>query len=220
MMAFLRERNFHWRTYISYYHLHHEEKFSWIPMDWQGWKLREMITSGIRKMQPELPYVLEASDAKAACSLRESIPDMNNGRNRRHEKLIGRYYENAFVSIVNETRFFSYFPNLSEKTLNPFYHYRPVVTLGPPGNLAYLRRLGFRTFGEFWDESYDEELDHRRRIELVFSLLEGIFALSPKQLPELLWEMQPALLHNRLNLHDLIQRQKHWLASESNMYMQ
>ena len=32
----------------------------------------------------------------------------------------------------------------------------PFIVLGPKGYLHNLKRLGFKTFGTFWNESYDD----------------------------------------------------------------
>ena len=30
---------------------------------------------------------------------------------------------------------------------------------------------GFKTFGDFWDESYDQEWNHKTRLEMIFDLM-------------------------------------------------
>ena len=37
--------------------------------------------------------------------------------------------------------------------------------------LKKLRELGFKTFGNFWDESYDEIEDKMERLEKVFEVI-------------------------------------------------
>jgi hypothetical protein len=144
----------------------------------------------------------------------EPIPDMRGG-NRRREANARIFYENSFCAIVNETRFFTYFPNLSEKTLDPLFFGRPLVLTAPPGSLRYLRELGFRTFDAFWDESYDEEANHSHRLERLFTLIDWIFSQPAAKLRSLLWDMQPVLLHNRARFFSLPEDQREFLRRES-----
>jgi hypothetical protein len=47
----------------------------------------------------------------------------------------------------------------------------PFVIVGTRGSLKYLRSYGFKTFGELWDESYDDEVhDHQRIEKIAFTL--------------------------------------------------
>lgn len=77
---------------------------------------------------------------------------------------------NAFCSIITESRFHSSFPNFSEKTLRVIYSGRPFLLLAPPGTLKLLQQLGIKTFGEFWDESYDDIQDHTLRFQRVMEI--------------------------------------------------
>jgi hypothetical protein len=47
-------------------------------------------------------------------------------------------------------------PVLSEKTFKSIYYNRPFMINGDKGNLKMLHRLGFRTFPELFNESYDD----------------------------------------------------------------
>jgi hypothetical protein len=42
-----------------------------------------------------------------------------------------------------------------------------MMMIGTPGNLAYLRGQGFETFPELFDESYDNVLDWKQRVQCV-----------------------------------------------------
>lgn len=46
--------------------------------------------------------------------------------------------------------------------------------LGPPGMLKKLREMGFKTFHDVWDESYDETLDHKERFYKILDLCKKI----------------------------------------------
>jgi hypothetical protein len=57
----------------------------------------------------------------------------------------------------------------------------PFIIVGTHGSLKYLRSYGFQTFGDFWDESYDDEVDDIKRIEKIAGLLQNLNAMTNKQ---------------------------------------
>lgn len=78
--------------------------------------------------------------------------------------------KDSFLNLVTETRFSSPMPCFNEKTIKPILVYRPFILLAPPGTLQLLKKLGIKTFDRWWDESYDDILDHNKRLEKVYSL--------------------------------------------------
>ena len=82
------------------------------------------------------------------------------------------------VSVVLETVVDGSKIHLTEKILRPIACSHPFVLLAGPKALAYLRNYGFRTFGEFWDESYDQEFDLVRRMELIIQAMQQIQKLT------------------------------------------
>lgn len=80
----------------------------------------------------------------------------------------------SFCSLVTESRYHSSMPNFSEKTLRVIYSGRPFILLAPAGTLKLLQDLGFKTFNEFWDESYDSESDPTARFELVMRSVQTV----------------------------------------------
>jgi hypothetical protein len=65
------------------------------------------------------------------------------------------HYHRFAVEIVCETYTLgnTFFP--TEKTIRPLMAAKPILVYGPRYYLARLRGLGFRTYNEIWDESYD-----------------------------------------------------------------
>ena len=64
--------------------------------------------------------------------------------------------------------------HLTEKTFKPIAMGMPFVIVGTQGSLKYLRSYGFRTFGDLWDESYDDEPDDSKRIEKIAQVLKQL----------------------------------------------
>ena len=102
----------------------------------------------------------------------------------------------AFFHIVTETVYFFPKLHLTEKIFKPIIAQRPFILVAAPGNLAYLKSYGFRTFDRWIDESYDEETDHYIRIEKITAELERLCKLTPQQLKQMHAEMQDTLEYN------------------------
>jgi hypothetical protein len=61
---------------------------------------------------------------------------------------------------------------LCEKSYKPMAAQHPILMLSTPGNLAYLRSQGFESFSELFDESYDDVLDWKQRVQNIIKLIQ------------------------------------------------
>lgn len=104
--------------------------------------------------------------------------------------------QNCFCSLVTESRFHSNMQNFSEKTLRAIISGRPFVLLAPQGTLQLLKDLGFKTFSEFWDESYDLEPDSTKRFEKVMFVIKEILEKQHLDIEP----MMSILKHNQKHL--------------------
>ena len=59
-----------------------------------------------------------------------------------------------------------------------------------------MRSIGFKTFGDFWDESYDEEENNDKRFEKVFNLLMKFDKMPIEELHKLYIDIIPTLKYN------------------------
>ena len=82
-------------------------------------------------------------------------------------------------SIVLETVFDQRI-HLTEKTLRPIACGHPFMILSGPGTLEKIREYGFKTFHPFIDESYDEEQDSTKRMQMVIDEMQRINNSSTK----------------------------------------
>lgn len=94
----------------------------------------------------------------------------------------------SMLYLITETVATGRRHHLTEKTFKPIALGMPFVMVGPKGSLKYLRSYGFKTFGSFWDESYDDIEDDSERIAAV--------ARTLKQLEELGPEYRNAIFHS------------------------
>ncbi len=97
-----------------------------------------------------------------------SVNDQYQAGNNTNQDLL-KQYTKFDLEIVCESYCYgdAFFP--TEKTVRPIAAGKPFVTFGPVHFLKRLRDMGFRTFGDFWDESYDqfEGVDRWQRMKAV-----------------------------------------------------
>jgi hypothetical protein len=102
----------------------------------------------------------------------------------------------SLLYLVTETLATGRRQHLTEKTFKPICLRMPFVMVSTQGSLAYLRQYGFKTFGEFWDESYDDECNDILRIEKVAKVLADLDQLDHVKKQQLFDRMQPVIEHN------------------------
>lgn len=106
-----------------------------------------------------------------------------------------QYYNDIFVDIIVE-------PNISgnsflatEKLWRCIVAHRPFIVVSNVDYLKNLRKLGFRTFNKWWNESYDM-YGNGSRINQVEVLLDTISKLTTNELEDMLLEMKELLEYN------------------------
>lgn len=104
-------------------------------------------------------------------------------------------YQDALIDIVVEPHVMgtTFFP--TEKTFRAMWCQRPFITFASADFLAYLRQMGFRTFGDFWDEDYDG-YHTKERLRRIIDLIDTISTLNYDQLESMFWSMKYTLEHN------------------------
>lgn len=102
----------------------------------------------------------------------------------------------SYIHIINET--FTFYHEkclfLTEKTFDCINARTPFLLVGQPFSLKHLQDLGFKTFSEFWDESYDETINTHDRVNKI---LEVIDELEKRDIKEVFNSTKPILEHNR-----------------------
>lgn len=102
---------------------------------------------------------------------------------------------NSLLHVVTETVATGDRNHLTEKSFKPIVMQQPFIIQSCRGSLEYLRRYGFRTFGEFWDESYDEADDVDRTTK-IGKLLQDINNMSQKEKTTLQTAVNSTVEHN------------------------
>ena len=101
----------------------------------------------------------------------------------------------TWVNVIPEASYGDMDGNvfLSEKTFKAIVCHHPFIILGSKGSLKELRKLGYKTFDRWIDESYDE-LDTWERFEAITEAIKKIDAIENKL--EWFKSMESVLKHN------------------------
>lgn len=129
------------------------------------------------------PIILDAIDYNAASA---DIPE---------------YVHQSMWSIVTETVYYEEKLHLTEKIFKPIVTKKPFILVGAVNNLSYLKSYGFQTFDRWIDESYDQEPDHEKRIEMITNEIAKLCAKPKDQLRSMYQEMQEVLNFNHSHFY-------------------
>lgn len=117
----------------------------------------------------------------------------------------------ALWQIVTETVFYYDKLHLTEKIFKPIVSKQPFMLLAAPGNLAYLRSYGFKTFEGIIDESYDRIQDPDARIDAVVKQLAWYCGLSDQEKSDVIKAIEPIVEYN---FHHFYGEFKHIITQE------
>jgi len=122
------------------------------------------------------------------------------------DRILTEVFLDTWVSVVSEPIFADSDQAvfISEKTFKPIACMHPFIILGGRGSLVALRKLGYKTFEGFIDETYDT-LSTFERIDAIIKELKRIDAIEDK----LSWfaGMKDIIEHNYKVFHNSIQHQ-------------
>jgi hypothetical protein len=111
--------------------------------------------------------------------------------------------ENSYLYIASETYVHGEYRSFTEKVFKPLANFQPFLFIAFPGALEQLKRLGFKTFAPFIDESYDRETDLSRRIHMIAAEVARICAMSKEELHNWYWSMEDTLIYNHRHLLEI-----------------
>lgn len=111
-------------------------------------------------------------------------------------------YDEIFLDVVCETMHQGRTFYLTEKMARPLLTGTPFVVFGPRNYLQNLRRLGFKTFNDLWDEDYDN-LEGAGRLHCMEKLLDKISQFSLSEIRTILHSIKDILEYNKRVYADL-----------------
>jgi hypothetical protein len=124
------------------------------------------------------------------------VADVDNIQGDFSSKLKLQLEQSALWNVVSETIFYDKKLHLTEKIFKPIVACRPFILVGAVGNLAYLKKYGFKTFDRWVDESYDDIEDPDQRIEHITGELQRLCSMPMDELRIMEKEMRDVLEHN------------------------
>jgi hypothetical protein len=123
------------------------------------------------------------------------VDDSDNYQHNSHRIDIWHLANDSLLQVVTETVYNGQRLHLTEKTFKPIVMQQPFILVSCRGSLEYLRKYGFRTFGDFWDEGYDD-CDDSERINKISGLLNELNNLSLREKAQLQQHLAPVVEHN------------------------
>jgi len=141
------------------------------PTMFKHLKEKSLLEDGICNFNKEID--LEDFENAYGVDYKKKIPDDG----RRQTFPIMTYYNQTSLELVVETLgrrgdTDTFYP--TEKTFKPMAMNHPFMILAPRNHLKNIREMGFRTFGEHWDESYDQLQDLDARCEIITNNLSSL----------------------------------------------
>ena len=113
-----------------------------------------------------------------------------------HWHVEAQHYKQAYWNFVTETGIEDV-PFLSEKTFKPIINLQPFIIMGGCGSLKLLQDLGYKTFGEYIDESYDSFENPQVRVKAATRQAINLAKMTHKEHIKLIKQIKPILEHNQ-----------------------
>ena len=152
------------------------------------------IVSDVTAVYPELSSAFNghrASSVFPMCFSNESDHPM-----RSYQLDLFEESARSLLYLVTETVADGQRLHLTEKIFKPICLGMPFILVSTVGSLEYLRSYGFKTFGDFWDESYDQEPVMIKRIEKITQQLHQLDRMPQQKKQQLFDAMIPTIEHN------------------------
>lgn len=156
------------------------------------------LLQGRKSLNSIVPVSVDINNTQKVNMQTHRLPAINAINSiSEHSAGLEEYYRNSFVTLACETNYEYPWGQISEKTLDPIKHGSAILLLAGPHSLELLKQWGLKTFSEFWDESYDQELNPIKRMDKVFDILLDIKQQSFNELQQIRKHMRSTLVHNR-----------------------
>ena len=114
-----------------------------------------------------------------------------------NKNVLDFFHNDSYFSIVQESgggweafdqdKISAYF---TEKFTKPLYYGQPFILIGFKNSLKFLKEMGFKTYDDIFDESYDELETWEERTRAVWKEIERVLTLPDKEFYEKLDKVQ------------------------------
>ena len=86
---------------------------------------------------------------------------------------------------------------ITEKTTRPILNLHPQIIYSTSGTLEHLKSLGYKTFSDYWDESYDSVDDNEEKLNRIMAVVKELSNKPLEELHEMYFDMMPILKNNQ-----------------------
>tara|TARA_B100002019_G_scaffold282824_2_gene288519 strand:- start:708 stop:1994 length:1287 start_codon:yes stop_codon:yes gene_type:complete len=159
----------------------------------QGLYHKRLIENAEKRIIPNIPIWME-NDEWA----QKFHPFNNNLPNKRH-------YDTTYCGIYGETNFHCEKPGYSrftEKSIHGFIMH-PSLIMATPGSVSLMRDLGFKSFPQVFDESYDDIEEPSKRFYAITQEVKKICKMPKQELIERVNDCRDNILHNQQVLFNM-----------------
>lgn len=158
-------------------------------VEWYKWEQNSQVhtdaVSGSKKLLEKLPLTVDTDDLVFNWVGYETQPIP--------------FLQKSYFSVVTGTNCFEQDEQgvtVNEKEFKVILSKHPFLLIARPKTLAQLKQIGFKTFDQWIDESYDNEENDSLRLLKVTKEVERLCHISNEDWDKMLEEMQPIIEHN------------------------
>jgi len=118
-------------------------------------------------------------------------------------------YKNSYFNILTESSFVesdiegSLDFYLNERNVFPINAFQPYIAVNGQGHMNELKKLGFKTFHPYIDESYDKEVNANKRFSMIETEIDKLCSMSKQEIHDWYWSMEEVYKHNYNHLHNV-----------------
>ena len=121
--------------------------------------------------------------------------EVNSPHNSEYVKY-ARHHARSMISIVTETHWYEPELTFTEKIYRPISFGHPFIVVGQVGYLKKLREIGFKTFSDVINESYDEIVNPHMRLAAIVEEMRKIYSLDDNSRKRMLEKMYDVAQEN------------------------
>ena len=134
--------------------------------------------------------------------------DLQNIYGINHER--ASVYKDSMFSLVTETTVLPDEYYISEKVVKPIGHNHPFIVFGSIGTLEHLRKMGFKTFEPYIDESYDKEERPETRFGLILNQVRLLCEKSDEEKIQWMERVKPIVEYNSKYLDTFVNMESYY----------
>lgn len=172
------------RALISHNKLHLDRPDTWLQVA----GLEEYGLENFKNWLASLPRVVDHENFEVNWAINHSYATI-------HHQTLFQIVNETYQSNFNNTSLF-----YSEKTFRPMICMQPFIIYGQPGINKYLKKLGYETYEDYFDLSFDDEpndtVRYKKILNVISDLCQHLDNMTRQQQIEWRFKREDILLHN------------------------